>query len=519
MNRFEYLYHKKQLLEKKIAKNDLFKLDTKDAIQCVMIKVGMLYPFFAVGEYNKKQQYMKKLIKTNATDIDEITFFQESLKWICRWCSKYCATESNYSGEIIADQVYELMGLAYAYNEFVKFSFYHSKHIVTYNVYGNCIQFEYINEESYQVHELYNTWIRKYTEEREYLNCLIQCSTKSDLEVMEVIHRSDFNFNYNFMFGKFSLKDYEEVSTALNDYVIRKMTNNHVLIPGIAGVSVWQREDLVKMLVRKSGIDEEKVEEMINFFQYNTDDKNADLSLNYFFELDDGRIMFSEAIFNMQRPATNALRILAKCQSELYKKEQNMFEKEQQNRITEIVGKRFLVAKNFTRAQIIRPGMDMLVYDKENNHLQVIELKYKIPVDSERDITNLDKMLETAYVQLEWAKQYVSEHKEILEEYFGSDYIGIVPKEVDHFVITNYEIGTGVNCQLPSPILLEEHYMQLMQWGDGMESVQKVLRDKKKGMGGKIRKRYSRFSLIDFKIKIPETLMRLSGDIEQNLMI
>ena len=149
------------------------------------------------------------------------------------------------------------------------------------------------------------------------------------------------------MFGKFSLKDYEEVSTALNDYVIRKMTNNHVLIPGIAGVSVWQREDLVKMLVRKSGIDEEKVEEMINFFQYNTDDKNADLSLNYFFELDDGRIMFSEAIFNMQRPATNALRILAKCQSELYKKEQNMSEKEQQNRITEIVGKKIFGCKEF----------------------------------------------------------------------------------------------------------------------------------------------------------------------------
>lgn len=519
MNRFEYLYHKKQLLEKKIAKNDLFKLGTKDAIQCVMIKVGMLYSFFTVGDYSKKQQYMKKLIKTNATDIDEITFFQESLKWICRWCSKYCATESNYSGEIFADQVYELMGLAYAYNEFVKYSFYYSKHIVSYTIYGNCIQFDYTNEETYQVHELYNTWIRKYTEEREYLNCLIQCSTKSDLEVMEVIHRSDFNFNYNFMFGKFSLKDYEEVSTVLNNYVIRKMTNNHVLIPGIAGVSVCQREDLVKMLVRKSGIDEEKVEEMINFFQYNTDDKNADLSLNYFFELDDGRIMFSEAIFNMQRPATNALRILAKCQSELYKKEQNMFEKEQQNRITEIVGKRFLVAKNFTRAQIIRPGMDMLVYDKENNHLQVIELKYKIPVDSERDITNLDKMLETAYAQLEWAKQYVSEHKEILEEYFGSDYIGIVPKEVDHFVITNYEIGTGVNCKLPSPILLENHYMQLMQQEDGMKLVQKVLRDKKKCMGGEIRKRYSRFSLIDFKIKTPETLMRLRGDAEQNLMI
>ena len=154
MNKFEYLYQKKQLLEKEIAKNDLFKLCTKDAIQCVMVKVGMLYSYFNAGEHNKKQQYIKQLIKTNATNVDEITFFQESLKWICRWCSEYCVVESNYSGEIFADQVYELMGLAYAYNEFVKFSFYHSKHIVNYNVYGNYIQFEHINEESYQVHEL-----------------------------------------------------------------------------------------------------------------------------------------------------------------------------------------------------------------------------------------------------------------------------------------------------------------------------------------------------------------------------
>lgn len=81
---------------------------------------------------------------------------------------------------------------------------------------------------------------------------------------MEVIHRSDFNFNYNFKFGKFTLKDYEEVSVALNNYVIGKMSNN-LMIPGIAGVSVWKKKDLVKMLVQESGIDEEKVEEMITF--------------------------------------------------------------------------------------------------------------------------------------------------------------------------------------------------------------------------------------------------------------
>ena len=511
MNKFEYLYHKKQLLEKEIAKNDLFKLSKNDAIQCVMIKVGMLFLFFEKGEHDKKQEYMKKLIRTNATYIDEIAFFQESLKWICRWCLEYCADESEYNEKILANQVYELMGLAYAYDVFVKYSFYHSKRIVSYNTFGNSIQFDYVNEESHQVHELYDTLNRKHSEEGALLDSLIKNINASDVEAMETVHRSDFSFNYNFNFGEFTLNDYEEISVVLNNYIMRKLFYNHVRIPGDEGISIWEKEELVRMLAEESGISKEKVEEMIAFFQYDVRDKNADVSLNYFFELDNDRIMFSEAIFSMQRPATNALRILAKHQSKLYEKEQNMFEIEQKKRLKEIVEERFLVAKNLTKEQEIRPGMDMLVYDKNNNHLQVLELKYKIPVDSERDITNLDEMLEKAYTQLEWAKKYDDEHDDILEEYFGTEYTGIIPKEVDCFVVTNYAIGTGTNCQLPSPILLEEHYLQLMQKNVGMQHVQKALKDKKKCIVGEIKKRYARYSLVDFKIKIPETLMVVKG--------
>lgn len=237
------------------------------------------------------------------------------------------------------------------------------------------------------------------------------------------------------------------------------------------------------------------------------DDKNADLSLNYLFEMGNDEIMLSEGIFSMQRPAVNALRILSKRHSKQYEIEQNMFETEQKNRIKEIVNKRFVVAKNLNKEQEIRPGMDMLVYDRLNNHLQVIELKYKIPVDSERDITNLDEMLRKAYSQLEWAKKYVEEHNEILSEYFGMEYEGIVPKTIDFFVITNYSVGTGVKYQLPTPILLEGHYLELMQYADGMKLVSKALSDRGKCMVGTTSKRYARYGLIDFKIKVPETLM------------
>ena len=153
MNEFEKLYKIRQVLDENIAKNALFKLSVKEAIECVMIKVGMLFPFFQRGDYEKKQEYMKRLIRTNATYIDEILFFQESLKWICRWCMKYCDNNGKQNDvKIKADDVYKLMGVAYAYNEFVKYSFFHSKKVALYREFGNCLQFDYLNEESQQVH-------------------------------------------------------------------------------------------------------------------------------------------------------------------------------------------------------------------------------------------------------------------------------------------------------------------------------------------------------------------------------
>ena len=60
MNEFEQLYKRKQVLDENIAKNALFKLSVKEAIECVMIKVGMLFSMFQRSDYDKKQTYMKK---------------------------------------------------------------------------------------------------------------------------------------------------------------------------------------------------------------------------------------------------------------------------------------------------------------------------------------------------------------------------------------------------------------------------------------------------------------------------
>ena len=97
--------------------------------------------------------------------------------------------------------------------------------------------------------------------------------------------------------------------------------------------------------------------------------------------------------------------------------------------------------------------MDAIVYDKEKKHLQVIELKYKLPIESTSDLINLDAMLNKAYNQIKIAEEMVEENKTfILEEYFGESFKGIIPDFVDYcynklfsrnrqklyFAITNY---------------------------------------------------------------------------------
>lgn len=158
----------------------------------------------------------------------------------------------------------------------------------------------------------------------------------------------------------------------------------------------------------------------------------------------------------------------------------------------------------------IRPGMDLLVYDKENNYLQVIELKYKVPVESTYDIKKLDIMLDKAYKQVEEAEMFVEKNKvSILMEYFGEEYEKIVPSNIDYFILTNFSIGTGLNKELPTPIILIDHYIDLMNKNNGMELVSQALSDTLKLLPIKQEKRYARYSLCGSKILVPEFFFRL----------
>lgn len=188
------------------------------------------------------------------------------------------------------------------------------------------------------------------------------------------------------------------------------------------------------------------------------------------------------------------------------------FEDIQKRKIIDKINSKYLVAKNITREQQIRPGMDAIVYDKEKKHLQVIELKYKLPIESTSDLINLDAMLNKAYNQIKIAEEMVEGNKTfILEEYFGESFKGIIPDFVDYFVITNYSVGTGRNCILPSPIILESHYLSMMKLNNGMYNVHYALSDNGKGYIQHVEKRYARYLLSGYKIMVPEYLFKINA--------
>lgn len=354
--------------------------------------------------------------------------------------------------------------------------------------------------------------LRKQDEYKELQNVLASNCKKKDLELIEQVHKSDFELGINFIFDGFDLNDYEIFSTALSNYIMKKITNSNLIIPGVEGIIKLRKEEWIELIGSLCDLGREKIVSIIEFFTYNYEDINADLSLTYFLPSKDNFLLLSEGIFNIQRPAVNALRILAKRQNKAYEKEQNRFEDIQKKKIIDKINSKYLVAKNITREQQIRPGMDVIVYDKEKKHLQIIELKYKLPIESTSDLINLDAMLNKAYNQIKIAEEMVEENKTfILEEYFGESFKGIIPDFVDYFVITNYSVGTGRNCILPSPIILESHYLSMMKLNSGMYNVHYALSDNGKGYIQHVGKRYARYLLSGYKIMVPEYSFKINA--------
>lgn len=389
LNEYEVLYQIKKNMEEKISENKLFKLSIEEATLIVLEKLGVLFSVNHSFPFDKKQEYLKEIVKTNKTTIDEISFFQESIKWIFRWCTQYCMTESLIDKkEVVANDVFELMGTAYSYENFYTMWDLHSAKKIKYSKKGNKIIFDYRNEDVHKVHVFYDTYYREInkTKQIEELNSL-DLNQENFMEIMKHVHQMDFNCSFNIDFEGFSLEDYKIFSTALTEIITQVMLdnmnkNNYLIFPGKEGVLCLKKEKWIEKLSLQSKFTREKIENIINFFTYDFLNHSSDISLSYFVPHLDNYLIVSEAIFNLSRPEANSMRLLAQKNSPNFDRAQNNFEDEVRSKIRKNLPSLYLMTDNLEKSIKNRPGMDLLVYNKESNHLHIIEQKYKIPIES-----------------------------------------------------------------------------------------------------------------------------------------
>jgi len=511
MNEYEIIFDVKKKIEQGMRKHKLFLLNKEKAVFTVFEKFGVLFRIYFTGSNTQIQNHLKTKVKTNMTYIDEISFMQESLKWICRWIDEFCEDDkqSDQDEKVLADDIFNLMGLAYCYDQLDRMMRLHSAHYIRYQKIKNKIIFDYINSEVCDVHIVYDSIINKAITQED-IAMFQRKQYMSDEEMMDDIQRSDFSFEYNFQFDGFCMDEYKIFAIELNKIVvedIKGINGIKLIIPGQEGIISYPKQMWIDIMHEKTGLTDTTVESIIDFFTYKHG-KKSDLSLTYFMMDDTGKLMLSVGIFFMQRPAVNALRVLAKGDKEQrnsYNSQQNNLEQMQRKNFSRKLGNRYRIPVFLSREQEIRSGMDMLVYDPKENYLQIIELKYKLPMDSAQDQVVLEKLLNKAYLQLDESKTIVNKTIEhILEEYFGEEYKNIIPEKIDYFVLTNESVGMGGNLSLPTPIMLEKQYFALMKAENGMERVHDVLFDKNKGCITRIDKRYARLTFAGYKILIPE---------------
>ena len=502
MNKHEKLYTIKNEIENKIRNHKLFKLQRDKAIRLVIRKTSMWY---SVINASDERDFLSRLTKIPKEFMDEIKFLQESMKWLIRWCVLYCPKESMCSDKVVADEVLDLLTVAYYYEDFYRFWFLHNKHRVSYQLDERTIQFNFNKEENHKLYSCYNAW-RIGKQEEDKFNSI---SGREDFqEMMYEIHMGDFEFQENIQFEGFSLEDYEKFSVSINNFIVKdieKSINNNIT-KIYEGKNVYEksREEWIKIVQMYSKMDRSIIMSILDFFTLDFDNIKNDISLNYFVPIHNKLILMQE-IFMTTRPAINAIRLLAKMNQKSYSKAQNYFEKLERDQIYKNLGDKYSISYGRDKKKAIRPGMDLLVYDPRKNYLHVIELKYKIPVESIEDVIQLeDGLLEKGYTQLEIAKEYVETNKDnILQEYFGDTYSDVKPLKVDHIILTNYSIGTGYNLPLDTPIFTIEHYIELMN-ELGVDGIGKVLKEGRRGFTKNIERIDKCISLCDYKLVVPE---------------
>lgn len=490
MNDYEKLYKLLKNIEFHISKHELFTLSYDKAIQTILRKLYVIKKTRMMSKIEEEIILCKEM-DLNHHHLDTLDYYQESLKWIFRWCKKYCSGSSE--NKIYAKSVIELMHLAYLYEKYYNLWFLHSKGLLNVNIRNKSIKFTPVKE-SFKYSCIYDSFII------DFLNkTFIKNDNLTPYMQLISVHEESLNLLNNYELQDFTVNDYKKISIFLNEYLVQHYYKTKVYVIKENDAYLCKtKSEWINLIHKEINISKKKIESIINYFTY---DKDNDLDINLLLFIPiDGRLAISEDVFMMSDPSNNFLRLLANRKEKEFDKYQNTFEYMDKNYIKERISDRYLVSSGKTKAESIRPGMDVLIYDPKSSILHVIEMKHKIPIDSVTELCKLDKMLKKAQKQISIAHKYCELHQEkILSEYFGKKLNNVKPKIIVNLILTNYTIGSGFYLNFPSKVLNLDHYIYIMN-KHGIEKINSILVSKNKGVNSTIQTIEEEFTLFDHVI-------------------
>ena len=486
------IYEIRKKIEEEFYSHEFFSMNSEQAAELIFKKLGTIHRIITGHEHIFKRQ-----LNLDFPLFDMASFFQESLNEIFKGLILTYEKERISNYKITVEEILDLMSIGYKISIFRTYEYFHSKDVVKVTINKkNRMDFNYVNDEVVKYNITYDVLFRDlevYGNQKE----IVKRNLNNIFDVLDFSHKQMFQINVDIDFGDFTLKDYIEFTTILNKIIIRG-TYQFFIVANEYGFEKHKLSEWVKKIRKETYLSSKKIEKIITFLTFDFTDSHSDISLSYFVSVD-GELMVLNTLFMIQRLDTNIIRLLNIKNKSKFDSEQKKLEEHQVCQIINNLDSRYLIE----RGKKAIPGVDLLVYSPFHNELHIIELKFKLPIDSAQEIIKLDQQnLKKALIQNKKAKFHIDENS-VLSEYFGENFFNKKPNRIQYFTLTNYSIGIGTSTELPSSILLIDHYLRLMNTSIGNVLVNDALSRNDKGMPRKFTKRFSKIELYDYQFVIP----------------
>lgn len=487
------LYSIRIEMEEKFYSSRFFSMDSEIAAELICQKIGT-FQFIAEKTDEKK---LKNYLEIDYELFNRVDFLQKSLNEIFKGitlmnehnniCDQY---------DIKIEEILDLMSIGYKLAIFRELEVFHGRGVFKISCKGNRINFNYINNESVKYNTTYDTFYRK-LETDNNIKKLKKSNICNFIDAMNFTHSQIFQVKANINFGDFTTEDYIEFTTGLNRIVSEELYQVEINANNY-GFIKYDLDEWINKIQVETTLNSKKIKEIILFLVFDFSDKHSDISLSYFIPIGN-KYMLLCSFFLMQRLDMNIVKLLHQKNRKHFDTEQKKFEEDQIIKLKTNLSNNFLVE----HGKKALPGIDLLVYDSNKKVLQIIELKFKLPIDTPQEIIKLDQQnIKKALLQNKKAKNFIDE-KKVLGEYFGKFFKNVEPERIQYFTLTNYSIGLGTNFELPTSILLMEHYLDCMGTREGVDVVGEALERKDKGLFRKFTIKYSKLKLGEYKLVIP----------------